>query len=377
MRDQSLRTGPAPCRAFVFAATSAQTLITKQHALIWTLATIAIPAALATTILVGLVRVQLLRRDILDRPNSRSSHDTPVPRGGGIGVILVLLPFWAVIAFALPATAGTSDTAANWVIPFAALVLAAISWIDDLRSLGALPRLGVQFVTTFAGVLVLPGLVFQGLFPAWLDAGLAAIGWIWFVNLFNFMDGIDGISGAEAIGIGAGIVIIGLVSATGLETTHLHALAIAATATGFLVWNWPPAKIFLGDIGSVPLGYLLGWLLLVLAATGNWPAALILPLYYLADATLTLLRRLRRGEKVWQAHREHFYQQAVQNGRSHGQVSTAVALVNIVLIVLAVSTTTGGASANWPLVAIALSATLVIALLVWMKRPPRRHARQM
>lgn len=345
--------------------------------MISTLLILAAATAAATTLLVGLVRVQLLRRGILDRPNARSSHDIPTPRGGGLGVMAVVLPLWVVVAFIGPEGGSAETATANWAIPLAALALAAISWIDDLRSLGTLPRLGVQFATAAAGVILLPGLVFQGLFPAWLDAALAAIGWIWFVNLFNFMDGIDGITGIEAAGIGAGILIISLISANGVETLHLHALVIAAAAIGFLVWNWPPARIFLGDIGSIPLGYLLGWLLLTLAATGHWAAALILPLYYLSDTTLTLLRRLARGEKVWQAHREHFYQQAVQNGRSHGQVSLAVGAANLALIALAVSTTHPATGLIWSFAAIAAALALVAGLLVWMKSAQRLHARPM
>lgn len=289
-----------------------------------------------------------------------------------MGVMAVVLPVWIVVAFVWPERTGPSGAAA-WIIPLAALALATVSWIDDLRSLGPLPRLSVQLVTALAGVTLLPGPVFQGLFPFWLDAGLAAIGWIWFVNLFNFMDGIDGITGIEATGIAAGILIIGFISAAGVETLHLHALVIAAAAIGFLAWNWPPAKIFLGDIGSVPLGYLLGWLLLVLAASGHFAAALILPLYYLSDATLTLLRRLARGEKVWQAHRQHFYQQAVQNGRSHGQVSLAIGVVNLALIALAVSTTSPATDIIWSFAAVAVALALVAGLLVWMKSSRDLH----
>ncbi len=221
----------------------------------------------------------------------------------------------------------------------AAIALAAISWIDDLRTLGALPRLGVQVLAAIAGVLMLQGPVFQGLLPFWLDATITVIGWIWFVNLFNFMDGIDGISGVEAIGIGGGVALIGFLAFNSQTACHGTDWSLRPRPQGFLVWNWHPAKIFLGDIGSIPLGYLLGWLLLSLAASGYLPAAIILPLYYLVDATLTLLRRLQRGEKIWRAHREHYYQKAVQNGRSHAQVSTAVALTNIGLVVLAVLTT--------------------------------------
>ncbi len=131
-----------------------------------------------------------------------------------------------------------------------------------------------------------------------LDVAAAALLWLWFVNLFNFMDGIDGLAGSEAAAIGTGLVVFAGVG-SGLDP-GLAALSgtAAAAALGFLVWNWAPARIFLGDVGSVPCGYLLGFLLLDVAARGHWKIALILPLYFLADATLTLLRRLARGELV-------------------------------------------------------------------------------
>src|SRR3546814_9909535 len=116
--------------------------------------------------------------------------------------------------------------------------------------------------------------------------------------------------------------------------------SIAAAAAGFLWWNWHPAKVFLGDVGSVPLGFMLGWLLLGLAAAGHWAPALILPLYYLADATITLACRALRRERVWRAHREHFYQRAVQRGRSHATVSRAVFGVNACLAALALASLT-------------------------------------
>jgi UDP-N-acetylmuramyl pentapeptide phosphotransferase/UDP-N-acetylglucosamine-1-phosphate transferase len=137
---------------------------------------------------------------------------------------------------------------------------------------------------------------------------------------------------------------------------------VAGAAFGFLPWNWQPARIFLGDVGSVPLGYALGWLLLSLAAAGAWAAALILPLYYLADATLTLMRRLARGERVWQAHREHFYQRATQAGRSHAAVVSLVALADAVLIALALG------SARWPWAMLAAAVAAVALLLAVLAR---------
>jgi len=327
----------------------------------------AVVTAVASGILVGLVRRELLRRDIMDRPNERSSHDTPTPRGGGIGLMTALLPAWIAGAFLF---APGPLTTADWLLPLAAAALAGVSWIDDLRDLGALPRLAAQFAAAIAGVLVLPGLVFQCLFPPWLDATLAVIGWVWFVNLFNFMDGIDGISGVESIAIAAGVVLTGVVLSLVPGGMTAQALAVAAATAGFLAWNWHPAKIFLGDIGSVGLGYLLAWLLLALAAMGEWEAALILPLYYLADATITLLRRLARKEKVWQAHREHYYQQAVQNGRSHARVSAAVATTNLALVALALAAAATPDGVFFPVILIFGAAVLVVGLLGWMRRTP-------
>ena len=211
----------------------------------------------------------------------------------------------------------------------------------------------------------LSGSVFQGLLGPWLDTVFAAIVWLWFINLFNFMDGIDGIAGVEAIGIGIGLYAIGAVFMP-IAANYGQGLTIASAMAGFLVWNWQPARIFLGDVGSIPLGFLLGWLLLDLAANGLWQAALILPLYYLADASLTLLRRLLRGAVIWQAHREHCYQLAVQRGRKHSTVAGAVALVNAVLVGLAFVAAAPASLPLVPLLMLAAASIIVALLMVWM-----------
>ncbi len=285
---------------------------------------------LATRAVLGL----LVRRAILDRPNERSSHDTPTPRGGGIAVVAVLVPAW--IAAAL-----LSGATVPWPVLGGALFLAAVSWRDDVKSLGILWRLGVQVLAVACGLAAIDGPVFRGILPAWLDTLAAGFLWLWFVNLYNFMDGIDGIAAIETASIGGGVALVALGAAMGPAGTAAWGIALAAAALGFLPWNWQRAKLFLGDVGSVPLGYLAGWLLLSLAAAGAWKAALILPLYYLADATITLLRRLKRGEKVWRAHREHYYQRAVQGGMSHASVVKAVLAGNLALAGLALGAETG------------------------------------
>ena len=322
----------------------------------------------AAAVLVGLSRRLLLRHQILDRPNARSSHETPTPRGGGLGVLAILLPAWVVVSFTIPSTI-VGDSEARWVIPLAALLLAAVSWIDDVRGLSPGPRFAVQLSAGFVGALLIPGQVFQGLLPGPVDTVVAAIGWVWFVNLFNFMDGIDGISGVETITIGLGITLIGMLAGGSLDAIHVQSLIVAAAAAGFLVWNWAPARIFLGDSGSVPLGYLLGWLLLSLAASGEWQAAAILPLYYLADATITLFRRIARREKFWHAHRDHYYQAAIKHGMSHARVSTAIAVVNLLLVGLALVSVSAGPGTPWPWVALLAAGILVALLLAWLARP--------
>jgi UDP-N-acetylmuramyl pentapeptide phosphotransferase/UDP-N-acetylglucosamine-1-phosphate transferase len=307
-------------------------------------------ACLGTRALIPLLR----RAAVLDHPNERSSHEAPTPRGGGIALIAAIVLAW----LALIATGAVAPR--PLIVVLGASLLAVISWIDDLRGLPPFLRLAAQFVAVGLGMIAVmpPGLVFQGWLTPGIDAIAAGLLWLWFVNLFNFMDGIDGLAGSEAAAIALGLVLF-----AGLETgrdPELGALAATAgaAALGFLVWNWAPARIFLGDVGSVPLGYLLGFLLLGAAARGFWRIALILPLYFLADATLTLARRLGRGERVWKAHRQHFYQRAVQRGLGHAAVVWRVIAADLLLILC------GWAAENgWGIAALATAAIVVVALL--------------
>lgn len=268
-----------------------------------------------------------------------------------------LLPAWLVIGV-------TVETAPEGVpyILFAALILASVSWADDRRGLGPAFRLAVQAICIVAALVFapFPALVFGGLFPGWLDLAATVFLWLWFTNLFNFMDGIDGIAGVETAGIGMGVFAAAKV---GKLDGHWLALGLsaAAAAVGFLRWNWHPARIFLGDVGSIPLGFLLGWLLLSLAAASHPAPAVILPLYFLADATITLIRRLVRGDKIWEAHREHFYQIAVRSGLRHDQVSGIVAVANLFLVALAMVAMRG---LPWPALFGASAATILLLFLL-------------
>lgn len=282
----------------------------------------------------------LLKHEIFDVPNERSSHSIPVPRGGGIAVIGALILGW--IALTVLASIGENQNEFGngiYIILACGAGLAAMSWIDDKRNLSPLFRLGGHFIAAILGIAVFPAdtLFFQGHLPLFLDWTLAAILWVWFINLYNFMDGIDGITGVETASIGGAVA---LMASAGILPLYLggYGLIAAVVALGFLFWNWFPAKIFLGDVGSVPLGFFMGWLLLLLVADGLWCAALIIPLYYLCDSTFTLTKRAVRLKKIWEAHREHAYQIAVQKGANPKQVLVILCKTNIALAVLAIMT---------------------------------------
>jgi len=330
----------------------------------WTVLVLAcILVALGAWAATWAVREALVRWCVYDTPNARSSHTAPVPRGGGLALVPMVLAAW--IAHA--AWTGAAPPGLGMAVA-GATVLAAVSWIDDLRGLPAGARLAVQAGAVGLGMVGLTGegSVFQGWLPPGLDAVAAGLVWLWFVNLFNFMDGIDGISGVEAGSIGVGLVLVGALAGWPWDALAPPALLTGAVL-GFLAWNWAPARIFLGDVGSVPLGFLLGWLLLRAAIAGEWVVALILPLYYLADATITLARRAARGERIWRAHRKHFYQRAALGGAGHARVALLVLACNIALIACA-----GAAARDHAGIAFALAGVAVACLLGVLARHARR-----
>ncbi|MDR3441062.1 glycosyltransferase family 4 protein [Telmatospirillum sp.] len=303
-----------------------------------------------------LALIWLRHKQILDRPNDRSSHSQPTPRGGGLAVTPVILLAWIGLAVAGDGQPGLL------VVLVGGAALFALSWLDDKGGLPARLRLAVHALAVAAGLIAMPAdlLICQGWLPLWADRLVAFGAWVWFLNLFNFMDGIDGISGVETMAIAFGLALLD--SVVGDDAGSAQAVVIGATALGFLVWNWHPAKIFLGDSGSVPLGYLLGWLLLQAAGQGLWAPALILPAYYLTDATLTLGKRAWRGEHLLQPHRQHFYQRAVRGGASHAAVSGIILGADVLLVALALLGRTD------PLPGLAGAVLTVILLLAYLNR---------
>jgi UDP-N-acetylmuramyl pentapeptide phosphotransferase/UDP-N-acetylglucosamine-1-phosphate transferase len=292
----------------------------------------------------------LAARQFVAVENNRTMHAGAIPQGGGIAVVpAVLAP-----ALLLWPWTWTAVTLAAVVA-----ALAAMSAANDRRDIPIQWRLSAHVAAAGVALALIPGstLIFGGAVPFLLDRLVALLAFAWFINLYNFMDGIDGITGIETISIAAGVLAVSATAAAPDPNTGL-ALALIGAPAGFLVWNWHRARIFLGDVGSIPLGFLTGALLLHLAATTSLAAAIILPLYYLTDATLTLLRRFWAGEKVWQAHRSHAYQRAARAAGAHDKVVLRIAAANAVLVVAAVL------AVRQPLAGLAL-AVAIVALLMW------------
>jgi UDP-N-acetylmuramyl pentapeptide phosphotransferase/UDP-N-acetylglucosamine-1-phosphate transferase len=307
-----------------------------------------------------------LKSYALARPNARSSHIQPTPQGGGIAVLVATLATaWGAVA--ILHVPPENQIAQFLAVTAAAIFVAIVGAIDDLRTLPAAPRLLLQFIAVGAVVAMLPEepriLPFV---PWWLERSCLLVGVVWLVNLVNFMDGIDWITVVEVAPVTATIVLLGLSGTLGLLPAVVAA-ALLGAILGFAPYNKPVARLFLGDVGSLPIGLLLGWLLLMLAGRGYLAAALILPLYYLADSTITLIRRIARGEAFWQAHRTHFYQRATDNGFTVSEIVTRIFLVNICLGALALATVAAN-SAAVSLAALAASAALIAWLLATFAR---------
>ena len=281
-------------------------------------------------LLTWLLRRYALASSLMDVPNERSSHSVPTPRGGGVAIVLCFL--LAVFALGILGYVGSG---AAFALCGAGGLVAVVGFLDDHGHIAARWRLLGHFAAATWALFWLGGLPAISLFGivvnlGWFGHVLAAIYLVWLLNLYNFMDGIDGIASVEAICVcvGGTLLYFWLGSTDGSLIT---VLGLAAAVAGFLIWNFPPARIFMGDAGSGFLGITLGILSLQAAITSPqllW-AWLILLGVFIVDATFTLMRRLLRGERVYEAHRSHAYQFASRHYGRHLPVTLAVTLINL------------------------------------------------
>lgn len=308
------------------------------------------------------VRRYAFRHSLIDIPNTRSSHSEPTPRGGGLAIVVTWFLVLAVLIFV--------ERLDQWV-GLALLVggglVAGVGWLDDRRGMPAGLRAMTHVLAAVWALWCLGGSRSLDVGVASMSLGvagniLAVVGLVWLVNLYNFMDGIDGIAAGEAVSVG----LVGgtLLVFAGVDGLALVVFALAGATAGFLALNWPPAKIFMGDVGSGLLGYAFGVLALASERAGAVPLLvwMILLGVFIVDATATLIHRFLKGEEWYQAHRSHAYQRAVQAGYSHRTVTTAVLGLNCVLALLAL-----GASVYPAFVPAATAATVVGLLLIWFR----------
>jgi Fuc2NAc and GlcNAc transferase len=314
-----------------------------------------IGAVLLSWLLTGAMRRYALRSALLDLPNERSLHRTPTPRGGGVAVALVTLAGLAAAALLSKIPAPVA-----WALGVGGALVAGVGWLDDRRGVSARVRATVHAAAACWAAYWIWGEITPGAL-----AGVVCI--MWAINLYNFMDGIDGLAATEASSVG--VIAGALFLMAGRADLAIVAFIVAAAAMGFLGWNWPPARIFLGDVGSGFLGFTFGVLSLIAGLSGALPIALCLLLagVFAFDATVTLLRRAARGERWYQAHRSHAYQRLVQAGSTHAAVSGGVVLVNLALGALAWLAQSGRIS-----VAVAVLAGIVVLTVLYLAIERRR-----
>jgi Fuc2NAc and GlcNAc transferase len=300
----------------------------------WNNIVTAVAAFIISLVATGLMRRFALRRNLLDVPNLRSSHTSPTPRGGGVAIVLAFFAALVVLAFL-----GEIDARAFLALSAGGGVTALVGFLDDRWSLPAGVRFAVHVAAALCVLVSIGGvpesaLLNWGLHGIWIGGVIAAVTLIWATNLFNFMDGIDGIAGTEAVFIaGAGAWINWHHGGSGGLTAAM--LCLGAASLGFLCWNWPPARIFMGDVGSGFLGFSIAVLGLTASQRSAIPVEVwsILGGVFLIDSTVTLVRRMLRGDKWFEAHRLHAYQHLARRWKSHLLVTTLVIVVDVVWLV--------------------------------------------
>lgn len=317
---------------------------------------------LFTYILTGLVRQYSLQHSLIDKPNERSSHTDPVPTGGGLSISITVLA--SIFVLGLISWLPLNTTIAMFG---GGCVVAAVGWLDDHWNLPAITR-GIMYILAVSWALYFVGPVESinlGT-PIIINVGailyiMITIGMVWLINLYNFMDGTDGIAAIQGICTSALAGILFLIN--GEIGLALVCFVIAAACTGFIFWNWSPAKVFMGDVSSCLLGFMFGVLAILGEVTESIQASIwfILLAVFIWDATFTLLRRIFAGEKWQSAHRSHAYQKLTQIGISHSVLAIAVLVLNIAVL--------------WPLAYAAhkwdnlsvylLSSSIILMFILW------------
>jgi UDP-N-acetylmuramyl pentapeptide phosphotransferase/UDP-N-acetylglucosamine-1-phosphate transferase len=296
----------------------------------------------------GLAMWYARRIGMVDHPGERQSHAEIIPRGGGIGIIMALL-----IASLFLVTDG--DGIWGMCVLPGVVVLAVLGWWDDHVSLPARLRFFIQLA---ASIYLVACAVNGGWVEGAGSIGLAVFFLVWMTNLYNFMDGSNGMAGLQAVFGGA--VLFYLFTISGQHNLALISACVAASCAGFLPWNLGSARVFMGDVGSVSLGFIFGALLIIGVGSQAFslPVALMVMLVFIIDSTLTLIGRILRGEQWYNAHKQHLYQRLIVQGWSHGRVALFYQAINLVLVLPGIVI-----AVNYPAVAWVVASILFLALI--------------
>ncbi|MCC8372256.1 MAG: glycosyltransferase family 4 protein [Rickettsia endosymbiont of Pseudomimeciton antennatum] len=315
---------------------------------------------IATSFFTWLLIFNLPSFGMVDIPNPRRVHNKITPRGGGLAIVIVVII--GLITYEYFVTEMLINSIK--IVPLL-LIISTISFLDDLVSIPVFIRLIIHIICSTISIILFlsPALLFHHELPLYVDFVLSIIYLITFLNIYNFLDGIDGISGAESIHLSITILILCYLkydTIININFIIVLNIIILGCSIGFLIFNWHPAKIFIGDVGSISLGFLLGLCLILISASSIhlFIASSIASLYYMTDGGLTILIRLLNKEKIWQPHLKHFFQKAVRNGKSHKEVVCRIIICNILLMVLSIT------SLYFPLISIIFAVLVVMVTII-------------
>lgn len=299
-------------------------------------------------------------KNIVDKPSKRRAHSKITPRGGGVAIVISFALCFLIFDYC---THGSFMCSAYLLLPLC--LVAAISLLDDIGYVPIIYRLCAHFIASALVVyfFLWPRTLLHNELPIHLDFAISFIGLATFLNIYNFLDGIDGITASESIHLSITILILCLLRYDVIAHVDLVigiSTLVCASSIAFIYYNWHPAKVFLGDVGSISLGLLLGLALLLVASSGSrlFVACFIACLYYIADGGLTILIRLMNGEKIWLPHLKHFFQKAVRKGMSHQEVATKIAVCNFSLMCLSIN------SLYFPALSIIIAILIIVMILI-------------
>lgn len=323
------------------------------------LAILALTALIASLVMTKILIKVMPKFGIVDVPSERRAHSKITPRGGGLAFVLIyviLLPAFEYFAFG---SVNDSNLVLQIFIP-----VSIVSFWDDVSHVMIPLRLFIHILCSCLAImwLVHPNPILHYEIHAYLDLAIGAFALLTFLNVYNFMDGVDGITVSQSLHYSFTILLLCLVRydiIPNVDMVIATAVIIGGWSLGFIYFNWQPAKIFLGDVGSISLGFLIGVCLLMIASGSAklFAACVIASLYYIADGGMTILIRIVKGEKIWEPHLQHFFQKSVRNGRSHKRTVKRIMKCNILLMLLAVQ------SLYYPVLSI-IGAILVVMITI-------------